>query len=305
MGKHSAPSRRSRRTHTEDHDLTTEIPRVTEPLPPVPARRARRRVAAATVALASTVAVGIAVAPDFNAEDEATQPIPALVDIVEPEQPFADIALVAATRARHEAEQQAAAQIQEAAETAAIASRRAQEVADAERAAEAARVAQEAREAAEAAAAAEAAEEKAEEVAAEQPEQSAANFSGSIVPGARMTSGYGARWGTFHYGIDLAAPLGTPIYTPFSGTVVHAGASSGFGNTVQVLTEEGDVILFGHMRTLTVSEGERVNAGDLVAYVGNEGQSTGPHCHVEIHLGGQGGTKTSPIPYLAARGVSV
>jgi murein DD-endopeptidase MepM/ murein hydrolase activator NlpD len=125
------------------------------------------------------------------------------------------------------------------------------------------------------------------------------------VSGARFTSGFGSRWGTFHYGIDLAAPIGTPEYAAADGVVVRAGAASGFGLAVYVLHENGDVTVYGHMEEILVEPGQYVEAGETIALLGNRGQSTGPHLHFEVHQGGMDGRKIDPLPWLAERGVEV
>ncbi|MDP5182340.1 M23 family metallopeptidase [Blastococcus sp. BMG 814] len=125
------------------------------------------------------------------------------------------------------------------------------------------------------------------------------------VAGARLTSGYGSRWGTFHYGIDLAAPMRTPEYAAADGVVLRAGSASGFGLAVYILHENGDVTVYGHMDKILVTPGQYVEAGDTIALLGNRGQSTGPHLHFEVHKGGLDGKRIDPIPWLAARGVHI
>ncbi|WP_246625819.1 M23 family metallopeptidase [Modestobacter italicus] len=125
------------------------------------------------------------------------------------------------------------------------------------------------------------------------------------VQGARLTSGFGYRWGTLHAGIDFAAPLGTPEYAAMDGVVVRAGAASGFGLAVYVQHENGDVTVYGHMQEILVEEGQTVKAGDTIALLGNQGQSTGPHLHFEVHVGGIDGERIDPLPWLRERGVQV
>jgi murein DD-endopeptidase MepM/ murein hydrolase activator NlpD len=125
------------------------------------------------------------------------------------------------------------------------------------------------------------------------------------VKGARLTSGFGSRWGTLHAGIDLAAPIGTPEYAAMDGVVLEAGPASGFGLAVYIQHENGDVTVYGHMEQILVKAGQVVKAGDTIALLGNRGQSTGPHLHFEVHQGGLNGTKIDPIPWLKARGVRV
>jgi murein DD-endopeptidase MepM/ murein hydrolase activator NlpD len=125
------------------------------------------------------------------------------------------------------------------------------------------------------------------------------------VDGARLTSGYGSRWGTFHYGIDLAAPMRTPEYAAGDGVVLRAGAASGFGLAVYILHENGDVTVYGHMDEILVEPGQYVDAGETIALLGNRGQSTGPHLHFEVHQGGEDGPRIDPIDWLDERGVNV
>jgi murein DD-endopeptidase MepM/ murein hydrolase activator NlpD len=125
------------------------------------------------------------------------------------------------------------------------------------------------------------------------------------VQGARLTSGFGSRWGTLHAGVDFAAPLGTPEYAAMDGVVLRAGAASGFGLAVYIQHQNGDVTIYGHMQQILVAEGQTVKAGDTIALLGNRGESTGPHLHFEVHLGGIDGEKVDPLPWLRERGVQV
>ncbi|MGF6884138.1 biotin carboxyl carrier protein [Nocardia sp. GAS34] len=118
-----------------------------------------------------------------------------------------------------------------------------------------------------------------------------------------FTSGFGARWGVEHLGVDIAAPIGTPIYAVEDGTVISAGPASGFGMWVRLQHANGDITVYGHVNTATVSVGQHVMAGDQIATVGNRGFSTGPHCHFEVW--DRGGPKIDPIPWLASRGISL
>ncbi|MEV6430938.1 M23 family metallopeptidase [Nocardia sp. NPDC051463] len=118
-----------------------------------------------------------------------------------------------------------------------------------------------------------------------------------------FTSGYGARWGVQHLGIDIAGPIGTPIVAVADGTVIEAGPASGFGMWVRLLHDDGTVTIYGHIDTATVSQGQRVLAGDQIATIGNRGFSTGPHCHFEVWLNGH--DKIDPLPWLATRGISL
>jgi murein DD-endopeptidase MepM/ murein hydrolase activator NlpD len=125
------------------------------------------------------------------------------------------------------------------------------------------------------------------------------------VAGARLTSGFGYRWGTLHAGIDLAAPMLTPEYAAMDGVVLEAGPASGYGNAVYIQHENGDVTVYGHMEQILVTAGQVVKAGDTIALLGSRGQSTGPHLHFEVHVGGIDGTKIDPIPWLRERGINI
>jgi murein DD-endopeptidase MepM/ murein hydrolase activator NlpD len=150
-----------------------------------------------------------------------------------------------------------------------------------------------------------AARAEAEAAAAEAAAEAARPKAVLPVAGARYTSCFCARWGTFHYGIDLAAPMRTPEYAAADGVVLRAGAASGFGLAVYVLHENGDVTVYGHMDQILVEVGDYVDAGDTIALLGNRGQSTGPHLHFEVHQGGMDGERIDPVDWLAERGVQV
>jgi murein DD-endopeptidase MepM/ murein hydrolase activator NlpD len=125
------------------------------------------------------------------------------------------------------------------------------------------------------------------------------------VVGAAVTTCFCMRWGKFHDGIDLAAPLGTPIHAAGAGTVVKVGPMSGYGLTIFIRHSNGDVSFYGHMARVFVKLGQRVTTGQVIAPVGNEGFSTGPHLHFSVYRGGVSGPAIDPKPWLAARGVKV
>jgi murein DD-endopeptidase MepM/ murein hydrolase activator NlpD len=125
------------------------------------------------------------------------------------------------------------------------------------------------------------------------------------VDGARLTSGFGARWGKLHAGIDLAAPMRTPEYAAMDGVVLEAGPASGYGLVVYIQHENGDVTAYGHMDEILVQPGQVVRAGETIALLGNRGQSTGPHLHFEVHVGGLNGEKIDPLPWLRDNGVAI
>nr|WP_220187767.1 M23 family metallopeptidase [Pseudonocardia pini] len=125
-----------------------------------------------------------------------------------------------------------------------------------------------------------------------------------VLPTAgRFTSGFGARWGVTHYGIDLAAPIGTPIFAFTDGVVEESGPASGFGMWVVLRHPDGTKSVYGHINRAFVTAGQSVKAGQEIAEVGNRGQSTGPHLHFEIWDAGE--NKLNPIPFLSRLGLSV
>jgi murein DD-endopeptidase MepM/ murein hydrolase activator NlpD len=125
------------------------------------------------------------------------------------------------------------------------------------------------------------------------------------IHGAHISSCFCARWGTFHYGIDFAAPMRTPEYAAADGVVLRAGAASGFGLAVYILHDGGDVTVYGHMDSILVKPGQYVQAGQTIALLGMRGESTGPHLHFEVHKGGINGKRIDPLPWLRARGVDI
>ena len=134
------------------------------------------------------------------------------------------------------------------------------------------------------------------------PEQylpaSPAEFDGYIWPAkGKLTSGYGWRWGRAHRGIDIAAPIGTPIIAAASGEVISAGWNSGgYGNLVKVKHPNGSVTLYAHNHKIMVRRGQKVQQGQQIAQMGSTGYSTGSHLHFEIRSNGK--TAVNPIAYL-------
>ncbi len=150
-----------------------------------------------------------------------------------------------------------------------------------------------------AAAAAEEAAHKAREAAAAEARRPKA-----LAPTAGiLTSNFGPRWGEFHGGVDIAAMIGTPIVAVTDGVVLEAGPASGFGLWVRVQQDDGTIGIFGHVNEFFVKPGQHVRAGDVIATVGNRGQSSGPHLHYEVWRGAD--QKTDPVAWLAARGIGI
>ncbi len=119
---------------------------------------------------------------------------------------------------------------------------------------------------------------------------------------SRIASGFGSRIDPvyktvkFHYGLDFAAPQGTPIYATADGTVTTAGSTgNGYGNHVIINHGYGYETLFGHMVRVKVNNGQSVKRGEVIGWVGSTGKSTGPHCHYEVH---KYGDKIDPIYFF-------
>ncbi|WP_369133047.1 M23 family metallopeptidase [Modestobacter sp. I12A-02662] len=131
--------------------------------------------------------------------------------------------------------------------------------------------------------------------------------SGYARPARGTTSScYGARWGVTHLGVDIAAPIGTPVRAATSGVVQRAGAATGFGLAVYIRGDDGAITVYGHVNEFYVQAGDRVSAGETIAEVGNRGQSTGPHLHFEVHPGGSlYSGAIDPVPWMAARGITI
>ena len=120
----------------------------------------------------------------------------------------------------------------------------------------------------------------------------------SIWPAAGyVSSPYGLRFdGTeFHQGIDIAADMGAPIVATADGVVTAAGWNGGYGNMVDVDHGGGIVTRYGHASALAVTVGQQVRRGEVIAYVGSTGRSTGPHVHYEVRVNG---APVNPAGYL-------
>jgi murein DD-endopeptidase MepM/ murein hydrolase activator NlpD len=96
---------------------------------------------------------------------------------------------------------------------------------------------------------------------------------------------FGPRGASFHPGIDLPAPAGTPVAAAASGRIVFAGFEpGGYGNLVEIAHGNGVVSMYAHLSAIGGSVGRSVGAGTVVGRVGSSGESTGPHLHFEVRV---------------------
>jgi murein DD-endopeptidase MepM/ murein hydrolase activator NlpD len=120
-------------------------------------------------------------------------------------------------------------------------------------------------------------------------------FQWPVSSGGTITSTFGARWGTTHQGLDIACPIGTPILAGESGTVIASYLSSSAGEYIVIDHGGGVCTEYMHNSQRLVSVGDTVTRGQVIAYSGNTGFSTGPHCHFGVRING---TRVDPQPYL-------
>ncbi|MGB6164699.1 MAG: peptidoglycan DD-metalloendopeptidase family protein [Pseudonocardiaceae bacterium] len=114
----------------------------------------------------------------------------------------------------------------------------------------------------------------------------------------QFTSGFGPRGGRFHAGVDIAAPIGTPILAATEGTVIAAGPAQGYGLWIRIDHGGGVITTYGHNNRNLVTVGQTVHAGQPIAEVGNRGDSTGPHLHFGVEVNGQA---VDPIGFYAGK----
>jgi murein DD-endopeptidase MepM/ murein hydrolase activator NlpD len=139
--------------------------------------------------------------------------------------------------------------------------------------------------------------------ALDQLEQGAASIpSAQPIAAANFTSGYGVRSDPFrgraamHAGIDLAGPIGTPVYATADGIVGRSEYNNGgYGNLVEINHGPGIQTRYGHLSQRIAQPGQRVRRGQLIGLMGSTGRSTGSHLHYEVRIDGRA---VNPIPFM-------
>ena len=127
------------------------------------------------------------------------------------------------------------------------------------------------------------------------------------IVGGHVTSGFGYRMHPiqhvvkFHDGIDIGAPYGAPVYAMSDGVVLYAGPARGFGQEVVLSHPGGVTTVYGHVSRIVVESGP-VRAGQVIALVGSEGESTGPHLHAEVRVDDR---PVDPLAWLRAHGLKL
>ena len=101
----------------------------------------------------------------------------------------------------------------------------------------------------------------------------------------RITSTFGRRWSAFHEGIDIPAGRGVPIFAACNGRITISKFMDNYGNTVWIEHRDNLYTRYCHASQLLVKEGDIVKKGQLIAYVGSTGNSTGNHLHFELRYG--------------------
>ncbi len=118
---------------------------------------------------------------------------------------------------------------------------------------------------------------------------------GNIISGFGMRYHPILKYRRMHWGIDITAPSGTPIYATADGKVSFNGRKGGYGKTCQIDHGYGYQTLYGHMKTITARKGQQVKRGEIIGYVGSTGLSQSPHVHYEVIYNSK---KVNPVNYF-------
>lgn len=123
----------------------------------------------------------------------------------------------------------------------------------------------------------------------------------SPTKGGRLSSTYGWRMSPFsgkermHLGLDIAAPIGTPIYATADGTVVRTALTEDYGRMLEIQHTNKLLTRYAHTSIIYVKEGQKVKKGEVIVAIGSTGRSTGPHVHYEIEVDGK---RVDPETYI-------
>lgn len=115
------------------------------------------------------------------------------------------------------------------------------------------------------------------------------------------TNGFGSRADPFegnqqfHAALDISAAAGSPVIAPAAGVVVRAGWQNGYGKVVEISHGYGFSTLYGHLQSIDIAEGARVERGVPIGKVGSTGRSTGPHLHYEVRVDGR---NVNPLEFI-------
>lgn len=110
-----------------------------------------------------------------------------------------------------------------------------------------------------------------------------------------ITSYFGPRWGSTHHGVDFGVVTGTEVFAARDGVVIQTGWNGDLGISVYVEHQDGEITRYAHLSESIVELGQEVSQGEVIAYSGNTGYSTGPHLHFEIRINGEA---VDPLNYL-------
>jgi murein DD-endopeptidase MepM/ murein hydrolase activator NlpD len=111
----------------------------------------------------------------------------------------------------------------------------------------------------------------------------------------KLSSGFGLRHGVMHEGIDIAAPVGTPVMAAAAGQVIFVGRMRGYGNIVIIEHQSHYVTVYAHDSSNLVREGQNIRQGQLIGYVGRSGRTTGANLHFEVR---HNNVAKNPLAYL-------
>jgi murein DD-endopeptidase MepM/ murein hydrolase activator NlpD len=123
------------------------------------------------------------------------------------------------------------------------------------------------------------------------------------ISGYRLTAGFGeyGLWSHAHTGQDFACPIGTPVHALGDGTIIFAAYDGAYGNKIAIQHADGLVTWYAHLSAYRVKVGDKVVAGQLIGLVGDTGNTTGPHLHLEIRP--HKDDPIDPMPWLRAHGL--